>query len=336
MNEKDILKTGSSAGRLPLLILAGPTAVGKTECSLMTAEKLNGEIISADSMQVYRDMNIGTAKASPEELARVRHHLIDVCAPTDEFNVVRYKEAAAAAIEEICAGGKLPILTGGTGFYIQAVLKDTDFTENACDQEYRSALEQQEADVPGSLYEMLKKADPAAAEEIHPNNLKRVIRALEFHHASGDRISEHNRREKEKEPPYDYLFVVLNRERSELYRRIDLRVDKMMEEGLYEETRKLREAGCTRDMVSMQGLGYREMLACLDGENTLEETVRLIKRNTRHYAKRQFTWFRRIPGTVWIDCAEYENAGKLSDQIVSLWKQRAVWRERSNGADEQK
>lgn len=318
----DMNKTDSETNKKPLLILAGPTAVGKTECSLLLAEKLGGEIISADSMQVYKGMDIGTAKALPEERKRVRHHLIDVCSPTEEYNVVRYKEEASAAIDDICSRGKIPILTGGTGFYIQAVLKDTDFTENASDRAYREMLEETEREQPGSLYKMLLEADPKAALEIHPNNIKRVVRALEFHHASGECISDHNAREKERVSPYSFLFVVLERDREELYRRIDRRVDQMLEDGLYEETVRLRTAGCARNMVSMQGLGYKEMLAYIDGETSYEETVRLIKRNTRHYAKRQLTWFKRIPDTIWLDCAGWDNAACLSDHIISLWKNR--------------
>ena len=318
------MKTENQPGAIikPLLILAGPTAVGKTECSLLLAEKLGGEIISADSMQVYKGMDIGTAKALPEERVRVRHHLIDLCDPTEECNVVRYKEEASAAIDDICSRGKIPILTGGTGFYIQAVLKDTDFTENASNRAYREMLEETEQEQPGSLYKMLLEADPKAALEIHPNNIKRVVRALEFFHASGECISDHNAREKERQSPYDYLFIVLDRDREALYRRIDQRVDQMLEEGLYEETLQLRAAGCTRNMVSMQGLGYKEMLAYIDGETSYEETVRLIKRNTRHYAKRQLTWFKRILDTIWLDCAGWENAASLSDHIITLWNNR--------------
>ena len=319
MNRKD---TFSETEKRPLIILAGPTAVGKTECSLLLAEKLECEIISADSMQVYRGMDIGTAKALPEERRRVPHHLIDVCDPTEECNVVRYKEEASAAIRDICSRGKIPLLTGGTGFYIQAVWKDTDFTENASDRSYREQLEAMEAEDPGCLYRMLLACDPKAAQEIHQNNIKRVVRALEFHKASGECISDHNAREKERQSPYDFLFIVLDRDREELYRRIDRRVDLMMEAGLPEETRKLKEAGCTRKMVSMQGLGYKEMLAYLDGEYSLEETVRLIKRNTRHYAKRQLTWFKRIQETVWLNCADFADADQLSDHIVSLWEKR--------------
>ncbi len=319
MNRKE---TFSETEKRPLIILAGPTAVGKTECSLLLAEKLGCEIISADSMQVYRGMDIGTAKALPEERLRVPHHLIDVCDPTEEFNVVRYKEEASAAITDICSRGKIPLLTGGTGFYIQAVLKDTDFTENASDPDYREQLEAMEAADPGCLYRMLLEHDPKAAEEIHQNNIKRVVRALEFFHASGERISDHNAREKERQSPYKFLFIVLERDRGELYRRIDRRVDLMMEEGLTEETRKLKEAGCTRNMVSMQGLGYKEMLAYLDGEYPLEETVRLIKRNTRHYAKRQLTWFRRTQETVWLNCAGFADVDQLSGHIISLWEKK--------------
>lgn len=297
----------------PLLILTGPTAVGKTALSVKAARALNGEIISADSMQVYQYMDIGSAKVTKEEMGGVPHHLIDVLRPDEPFHVVRFQEMARQAMEEIYGRGHLPILTGGTGFYIQALLYDIDFTENDADTSYRERLEKL-AEEKGAAYlhEMLKERDAKAARDIHQNNIKRVIRALEFYEKTGTPISEHNRKEREKESPYQFAYVVLDRERAELYRRIDLRVDHMMKAGLLSEVSRLKGMGYTKDMVSMQGLGYKELLAYLDGEMSLEEAVRIIKRDTRHFAKRQLTWFKRERQTDWLSMD-----GKTEEEILS-------------------
>ncbi len=286
----------------PLIILAGPTAVGKTSLSLRLAAAVNGEIVSADSMQVYRYMDIGSAKIREEERKGIPHHLIDILMPQESFDVTQFQSHVSHALKGIYSRGAIPILTGGTGFYIQAVLKDVDFTYAEEDRGYRAGLEayasERGAD---ALHELLRKADPVSASQIHPNNIKRTIRALEYFHQTGEPISVHNEREREKKPNYRYAYFVLNDRRDKLYEAIGRRVDQMMEEGLVEEVRQLRSMGCRRDMVSMQGLGYKELLAYLDGEYTLEEAVRLIKQNTRHFAKRQLTWFHREPDTVWIE-----------------------------------
>lgn len=287
----------------PLVILTGPTAVGKTKLSLDLAGRIGGEIISADSMQVYRHMDIGSAKIKPEEMKGIKHHLIDILEPFDEFNVVVFQQKCLEAMDKIYAAGHIPILTGGTGFYIQAVLYGIDFTENEADTSYRKALEEISQKENGAeiLHEMLAEVDPVSADVIHANNKKRVIRALEFFHLTGQKISEHNETERAREAAYNSAYFVLNDDRETLYRNIDLRVDKMMEEGLVAEVEALKEMGCYRELVSMQGLGYKEILDYLSGEITLEQAVYLIKRDTRHFAKRQLTWFRREKDVIWLD-----------------------------------
>ncbi|MFR8015349.1 MAG: tRNA (adenosine(37)-N6)-dimethylallyltransferase MiaA [Clostridiaceae bacterium] len=291
----------------PLIIITGPTASGKTALSVELAKKVGGEIISADSMQVYRHMDIGSAKVTKEEMDGVRHHLIDVLDPWDEFNVVVFQRLAKQAMEEIYAAGHIPIIAGGTGFYIQALVNDIDFTENDSDTGYREELECLAAEKGAScLHDMLKEVDPESAEAIHENNVKRVIRALEFYKKTGTKISEHNEAERQKESPYNFAYYVLNMDRERLYQRIDLRVDLMMKKGLLAEVEKLKEMGCTRDMVSMQGLGYKEILDALDGTISLDEAVYIIKRDTRHFAKRQLTWFKREKEVTWVDQGNFD------------------------------
>lgn len=292
----------------PLIVLTGPTAVGKTSLSISLAKAVNGEIISADSMQVYQKMNIGSAKIRPEEMQGVPHYLVDVLDPKEDFHIVKFQQMAKAAIKEIYSRGKLPILVGGTGFYIQAVTRDIDFTQAEQEDGYRKELESI-AKLRGAdyLHEMLKQADPKSAAAIHAHNVKRVIRALEFYHQNGTPISSHNEAQKQNESPYTLAYFVLNMPREQLYQRIDLRVDQMMEEGLLEEVKSLQQEGCRRHMVSMQGLGYKELLGYLEGDYSLEEAVRILKRDTRHFAKRQLTWFRREPEVTWIDKTQFEN-----------------------------
>ncbi len=298
----------------PLIILTGPTASGKTALSVELAKRIGGEIISADSMQVYRHMDVGSAKVTVEEMDGVPHHLIDVLDPQDAFNVVTFQEMAKEAMQKIYANGHIPIVAGGTGFYIQALLYDIDFTDNDGDMEYRHQLEElandQGAEV---LHAMLREVDPPSAEAIHANNVKRVIRALEFYKKTGQRISEHNEEERQKESPYNFAYYVLNMDRATLYERIDLRVDKMLEAGLEEEVKHLKAMGCTRDMVSMQGLGYKEILDYLNGELSLEEAVYILKRDTRHFAKRQLTWFKREKEVTWVT---QENFGFDRERIL--------------------
>ncbi len=290
----------------PLVVLTGPTAVGKTKASIGLAKEIGGEIISADSMQVYRHMDIGSAKIRPEEMEGIPHYLVDELEPWEEFHVVRFQQMAKAALEKIYARGHIPIVVGGTGFYIQALLYDIDFSENDGDDSYRRSLEEEARTLGGErLHDLLKEVDPKAAVQIHAHNVKRVIRALEFYHQTGQPISEHNERERQRESPYRFVYFVLNDDRKKLYRRIDRRVDKMLEDCLADEVKALREMGCTRQMVSMQGLGYKEILAYLCGEMSLDEAVYTLKRDTRHFAKRQITWFKREKEVIWMNKEEY-------------------------------
>ncbi len=296
----------------PLIILAGPTAVGKTKLSIALAKAIDGEIISADSMQVYQHMDIGTAKIKQEEMQGVIHHLIDILEPSQEFNVALFASYAKKAMQECWNHGKIPIIVGGTGFYIQAVLYDIDFTQTEDDKSYRNQLEELAKEKGAEyLHSLLEKVDEKAAKEIHPNNIKRVIRALEFYEKSGQKISTHNEEQRQKESPYAYAYFVLNDERNVLYERINDRVDKMLEDGLVEEVKNLLEAGISKTAVSMQGLGYKEIAAFLTGEYTYEEAIYYLKRDTRHFAKRQLTWFKREPDVIWINRQEFEQKEEL-------------------------
>ena len=306
----------------PLIILTGPTAVGKTALSIGLAKALNGEIISADSMQVYRHMDIGSAKVTKEEMEGVPHHLIDVLDPGEEFNVTRFQSMAKEAMEGIYGRGHVPIVTGGTGFYIQALLYDIDFKENDGDGRIRRELERLgEEKGSGYLHQMLAGIDPESAEAIHANNRKRVIRAIEYYRLTGEPISLHNRMEREKKSPYRFYYYVLNCERSLLYERIDRRVDLMMEQGLVAEVKKLKDMGCGRGMVSMQGLGYKEILDYLDGACTLEEALYVLKRDTRHFAKRQLTWFKRERDVRWLQLEAYGgDRARIMEHIIEEFK----------------
>ena len=295
----------------PMIILTGPTAVGKTDLSIQLAKAINGEIISAASMQVYRHMDIGSAKVTPEEMDGVPHHLIDVLEPEEEFNVVVFQKLAKEALTGIYERGHIPIIVGGTGFYIQALLYDIDFTENDGDTAIRRELEKlAQTQGAGCLHQMLQEIDPESAAAIHQNNVKRVIRAIEFYRQTGKKISLHNEQEREKQSPYQFLYYVLDTDRKTLYERIDRRVDLMMEHGLVDEVKHLADMGCTRDMVSMQGLGYKEILDYLSGEITLEEAVYILKRDTRHFAKRQITWFKRERDVHWLELEQFQNDRK--------------------------
>ncbi|MBQ6788546.1 MAG: tRNA (adenosine(37)-N6)-dimethylallyltransferase MiaA [Lachnospiraceae bacterium] len=308
----------------PLIILTGPTAAGKTKLSIALAKAVNGEVISADSMQVYRYMDIGSAKIKPEEMDGVPHYLVDILEPTVDFNVVMFQKYAKEAMEQIYAKGKIPILVGGTGFYIQSVLYDIDFTENDEDTELRKELEAlaQEKGVQ-YLHDMLKECDPKAAEEIHANNIKRVIRAIEYNRQTGGKISEHNEVERQKESAYASCYFVLTDERARLYQNIDKRVDIMLEEGLVDEVKHLLDMGCKRESTAMQGLGYKEIIAYLLGEITLEEALYLIKRDTRHFAKRQLTWFRRERDVIWVEKDKFAyDDQKMLQYMIDCYKEK--------------
>ena len=345
----------------PLIIIAGPTAVGKSAISIKLAKDIGGEIISADSVQVYRHMDIGSAKITKDEMQGVKHYLIDVLDPKDEFSAALFKDMAKNAAEEIYDNGHIPIVVGGTGFYIQGLLYDIDFKGNPVNEEYRSYLLDY-ADKNGNeaLHDILKKIDPEAAKQIHPNNVKRVMRALEFNKDTGRKISEHNDEQHERSSPYDFCYFVLTDERETLYRRIDERVDNMMSEGLTDEVRQLLDMGCTKDMVSMQALGYRQLIPYIKAEemsmidntyntdNTdsiynnvatdkasniirtghegeLAKAIRDIKEETRHFAKRQLTWFRREKDVIWIDKNEFDHDyTKILDFMEKKMKERGL------------
>lgn len=300
----------------PLIILTGPTAVGKTELSIKLAKAVNGEIISADSIQVYKYMDIGSAKVTKEEMDGVKHYLIDVLEPTDEFNIYVFKKMATEAMEEIYAKGKIPIIAGGTGFYIQSVLYDIEFAEEEGDKTYRYKLEEKAAlEGVSVIHKMLEEVDPKSAAQIHENNLKRVIRALEYYHETGKPISEHNAEQRQKISPYNFRYYVLDMDREKLYDRINLRVDIMLENGLLDEVKKLKGMGFSGELVSMQGIGYKEIREYIDGKCTYDEAVATLKKNTRNFAKRQLTWFRREEDVTWL---KHEVFGNSKDKILEF------------------
>lgn len=291
----------------PLIVIAGPTASGKTSISIQLAKKINGEIISADSMQVYKYMDIGTAKPTKDEMEGIPHYLIDEFDPKDEFSVAIFQEKAKKYLEIIYSKNKIPILVGGTGFYIQALVCDINFMETNNDYEYRSYLENLSKEKGNQyIHDMLSKVDPVSASKIHPNNIKRIIRALEYYKLTNKPISQHNEEEKKnKFSPYNTAFFCLNMNREILYKRIDTRVDQMIKLGLVEEVNDLLKKGYSPNLVSMQGLGYKEIVKYLQGKISLDEAIYILKRDTRHFAKRQLTWFRRQENPYWINLDDY-------------------------------
>jgi tRNA dimethylallyltransferase len=309
----------------PILVLTGPTAVGKTEISIKLAQRCGGEIISADSMQVYRQMDIGTAKIRPEEMQGIPHYLIDEFNPDEEFNVYVFQKKGKEYIKEIHERGKLPILVGGTGFYIQSILYDIDFTENQGDDSYRRELQKTaESEGVHVLHEKLRQVDAESAAAIHENNVKRVIRALEYFHFTGEKFSAHNEEQRQKTSPYQFLYAVLSMNRQTLYERIDTRVDLMMKEGLAEEVEWLLRQGYDRSLVSMQGLGYKEIAAAIQNEITMDEAVYQLKRGTRHFAKRQMTWFRREREVCVFDKEKYSSDDEIVEDIIKTARERGV------------
>lgn len=286
----------------PLIIISGPTAVGKTSLSIELAKKIGGSIISADSMQVYKGMDIGTAKITIEERQAIPHYLIDILEPSEDFNIVSFKELANVSIEEIRKFGRIPIIVGGTGFYIQSVLYDIDFTEHDDDYEYRRELTELINEHGGGyVHKMLEDCDPKAAQIIHFNDHKRMIRALEYYRQTGLPISEHNKGEQNKESPFDFCYFVLTDDRKRIYNRINERVDEMIDAGLVDEVKGLLSGKVTPENISMQGIGYKEIISYLEGVMSLDESIELIKKNSRHYAKRQLTWFKREKNAIFID-----------------------------------
>ena len=309
----------------PLIILTGPTAVGKTSLSIKLAKKIGAQIISADSMQVYRHMDIGTAKITPSEMQGVKHYLIDEIEPTEEFNVTIFKEKALKAIEQIRNDGYIPMIVGGTGFYIQALLYDIEFEDNDADTSYRQELYQLEKEKGAVyLYEMLKNVDPKSAESIHYRNVKRVVRALEYYKQTGNRISEHNEEQRKKDSPYNYKYFVLNDIRDNLYERINKRVDIMFDKGLVNEVKNLLNMGYTKDLVSMNGIGYKEVVDYINGKYSLDETKEIIKRETRHFAKRQLTWFRREKDVTMVNYFDYDSIDDTLKYMINTLREKDI------------
>ena len=313
--------------RPPLIIITGPTAVGKTSLSVQLALKINGEIISADSMQVYRGMDIGTAKIREEEKCWVPHYLIDILNPDEEFNVTIFKQKAEECIYDILSRGKMPIIAGGTGFYIQSVLYDVEFSD--FDEEKRAeikamledTLEQKGIDF---MFEKLTEIDPEYAKVIHKNNIRRVLHGLEFNILTGGKLSEHNEEQRERTSPYNFLYCVLNDDRAKVYGRINSRVDDMLRDGLADEVRELLNKGYSRNLPSMLGLGYKEMADYLSDECTYEAAVELIKRDTRHFAKKQLTWFKRERETLEVNRTKFDNEEQMLEFILSAAKLKGI------------
>ncbi len=314
----------------PLIILTGPTAVGKTALSIALAKKMGCEIISADSIQVYQYMDIGSAKITKQEMQGIPHYLVDEFPPNFEFNIYQFQKLAKNYVEQIYQKGKIPLIVGGTGFYIQSLLYDIEFAPSneanmpeGAHNEYRRQLEELAA-LHGAeyLHGLLAQVDKEAAETIHANNIKRVIRALEYYRQTGEKISEHNKMQRQKSSPYHFAYFVLNHHRDVLYKRIEQRVDQMIQDGLVEEVARLRQMGYDRSLVSMQGLGYKEICAYLEGECPLEQAVAILKRDTRHFAKRQLTWFRRERDVIWMNHYDYPSPDAMLEEMVRLTKEK--------------
>lgn len=309
----------------PLIILTGPTAVGKTKISIKLAKKLNSEIISADSMQVYKYMDIGTAKIKQEEMEGIPHYLIDEIEPNKEFNIQIFQTMAKQYINNIYSKNKIPLIVGGTGFYIQSIIYDIDFAKNKLNNNYRSKLEKISIEKGNDyLHSILKKIDRNSANNIHPNNVKRVIRAIEFYFQTKETLSKHNEQQKKNVSPYNFVYFVLSMDRNLLYERINNRVELMIREGLIEEVEKLKAMGYNKKMISMQGLGYKEIFDYLDGIYTKEEVISIIKRDTRHFAKRQLTWFRREKNVHWIDITNNNNDTELLTNLLKVVEQLQI------------
>lgn len=304
----------------PLIILTGPTAVGKTDLSIQLAKAVDAEIVSADSMQIYKYMDIGSAKVTEEEMQGVKHYLVDEIEPDMPFSVSEYKRMAEEYIDEISSRGKNVIVTGGTGLYLNSLIYDMDFGKSDANQELREKLNKElEENGPAYMYEKLVSLDKEAAERIHPNNTKRVIRAIEVA-MSGEKMNDFSK-DLRYNKKYRPIIIVLNRDRQALYDRINLRVDIMLKNGLIEEVKGLLEKGYTKDMISMQGIGYKEIIKYFDGEYTLDEAIEIIKRDSRRYAKRQLTWFRRYEDAKWFEIDKFNSSEELKDAVVSYVKE---------------
>ena len=305
----------------PFVVIGGPTACGKTNVGVLLAKAINGEIISADSMQVYRYMDIGTAKPTKEEMQCVPHYLIDEIEPDEEYNVKKKKKKAKAYMHKIWKMGKVPILVGGTGFYINAVVYDADFEQTQQNDSFRNEMylfaEKYGAE---ALYEKLKKVDPEYAASLHFNNVKRVTRALEYHHFTGKCFSKYNAEQKQKISPYHTAMIVLTMQRQVLYDRIEKRIDNMIQQGLLKEVEQLLQKGYAKELVSMQAIGYKELIPYIEGKISMEQAISDLKKNTRHFAKRQLTWFKRQTEGLWLDVTN-RNLMQVTEDVIKYLKQ---------------
>ena len=304
-----------------IIALAGPTAVGKTKFAIMLAQEFDGEVVSCDSMQLYKYMDIGSAKPTEEEMAMAKHHLVDLIDPRDEFSVAQYQKLAKKAINDVFSRGKTPIISGGTGLYLNSLLYDMDFSSTPEDHSYRAELmAKAEKEGREALHEMLTRQDPEAADSIHPNNTVKIIRALERLKEGEGKIKQFKDISSETKD-YDVVLLGLTRDRAELYDRINRRVDMLIDAGLVEEVRTLKEMGLTQENISMKGIGYKEIMDFLDGRYTLEEAVEIIQKNTRHYAKKQLTWFRRYDKMKWCNISDFDS-DEAAFEDLKKWLQR--------------
>ncbi len=304
-----------------IIVIVGPTAVGKTYASVELAKKLNTEVISADSMQIYKGMDIGTAKITDEEKNGIKHHMIDIIEPNENYSVSDFKDKAEEIIDNILLNNNVPIIVGGSGLYVNSLIYDLDFgnaKSNEKIREYYNYYHREHGE--DKLYEKLLKIDPKAAEKIHKNNVKRVIRALEFHDITGFKFSEINTDIRKPSNKYDCILIGLNMDRKTLYERINQRVDKMIDEGLIEEVKSLLYKGYDKDLVSMKGIGYKEIIDYLDGNISLDESVNILKRNTRRFAKRQYTWFLRDNNVKWFDVKSVNDLDEIVENIYEYLK----------------
>lgn len=305
-----------------VIAVAGPTAVGKTKFAIEVARRFDGEVVSCDSMQLYKFMNIGSAKPDAEEMAQVKHHLVDIIDPRVPFSVAEYQQLAKAAIADVMSRGKVPVISGGTGLYLNSLIYDMDFSSNPGDLTYRKELEKiAEEEGTEAVHRMLQNEDPDAAALIHPNNTKRIIRALERLHDGEGNVRPFSGILKETDD-YEMILVGLTRERQELYDRINARVDILINNGLVDEVKELMAMGLTSDDISMKGIGYKEIIAFLNNEYDLATAVDTVKKNTRHYAKKQLTWYRRYDKINWLNISEFNSDEEAIEELISWLEKR--------------
>lgn len=309
----------------PLILIVGPTGVGKTAASIILAKNLNAEIISCDSMQIYKHMNIGTAKITSNEAKGVAHYMTDIISPLENFSVCDYVREAKKAADKIYSKGKPVLMVGGTGLYADSFVNDINYTETKRDDSIRKELNEYAAQYGNdALHNILKDIDAKSADSIHPNNVKRVIRAIEYYKLSGERLSDHNKKTKDIPSPYNYIYIGLTRNRDDLYNNINKRVDKMLKDGLIEEVMSLYKMGCNRSNTSMQGIGYKEILWYIRGKSTYDESIELLKRNSRRYAKRQLTWFKKNKNIHWINLSDTKNSAETAEMCMKIISENGV------------